>query len=315
MCSEHEWRWMSEIIQNMDYDQLVSEELEESGYVVTKAIGEGLVTCNLNSLALHNVFGKDVDLQRVVDIQFRMLDNVISHNRTAVAQATHTNKLYRAVGAGSLGLVTLMTEKGIKWESPQAAEFVSNIFKEYHIASIKASHKLATEKGSYPLYAGSDWQTGEYFDKRGLVGEEWNEVRELASKGMRNGYLQAIAPTSSNSVIVNGSPSIDPLYEVVYREEKSGVSFIIVPSNYNLKTKWYYKSGFEMDEMWAVNVISAAQKYIDQGISHNMHVLKSIKASEMLRLDMGAWEKELKTIYYTYTEEYERDENCINCEG
>jgi ribonucleoside-diphosphate reductase alpha chain len=34
-----------------------------------------------------------------------------------------------------------------------------------------------------------------------------------------------------------------------------------------------------------------------------------------LRLDLAAWEKALKTIYYTYTEEYERDENCINCEG
>ena len=305
----------SEIIQNMDYDKITEEKLDEKGFVVTKSIGEGLVTCNLNSLAIHNVFGKDVDLQRVVDIQYRMLDNVISHNRTAVLQATHTNNLYRAVGGGSLGLATHLADKGIKWESPQCAEYVGEIFKQYHKAAIKASHKLSTEKGSYPLYEGSDWQTGEYFTKRGFTGEEWEETKQLASQGMRNGYLQAVAPTSSNSVIVNGSPSLDPLYEVVYREEKSGLSAIIVPPNYNLKTKWFYKSGFEMDEMWAINVISAAQQYIDQGISHNMHVLKSIKGSEMLRLDIGAWEKELKTIYYTYTEEYQRDENCINCEA
>ncbi|MNF96987.1 ribonucleotide-diphosphate reductase subunit alpha [compost metagenome] len=114
---------------------------------------------------------------------------------------------------------------------------------------------------------------------------------------------------------MNGSPSIDPLYEVVYREEKSGLNVIIVPSNYNNKTKWFYKSGFEMDEMWAINVISAAQKFTDQGISHNMHVLKSVKGSEMLRLDIGAWEKQLKTVYYTYTEEYERDESCVFCEA
>ena len=83
----------------MDYDKIINEELDEKGFVVTKVYGEGLVTCNLSSLVLHNVFGNDdVDLQRVVDIQFRMLDNVISLNRTVVPQATHTNNLYRAVG-------------------------------------------------------------------------------------------------------------------------------------------------------------------------------------------------------------------------
>ncbi|MGG3986960.1 hypothetical protein [Bacillus smithii] len=307
---------MSEIIQNMDYDKIINEELDEKGFVVTKVYGEGLVTCNLSSLVLHNVFGNDdVDLQRVVDIQFRMLDNVISLNRTVVPQATHTNNLYRAVGAGALGLVTLMTSKGIKWESEEASKFTEEIFKKYLKAGIEASHKLAMEKGSYPYFEGSDWNTGEFFDKRNFVSDEWLPYREMASKGMRNGYINAIAPTSSNSIIMNGSPSIDPLYEVVYREEKSGLNVIIVPSNYSNKTKWYYKSGFQMDEMWAINVVSAAQKYVDQGISHNMHVLKSIKASEMLRLDLGAWKKQLKTIYYTYTEDYERDENCIYCEA
>lgn len=127
--------------------------------------------------------------------------------------------------------------------------------------------------------------------------------------------ISAIAPTSSNSLIMNSSPSIDPPYEVIYREEKSGLNVIYVPSNYNNQTKWFYKSGFEMDEMWAINVIAAAQKYIDQGISHNMHVPKSIKGSELLRLDLGAWKKQLKTIYYTYTEEYERNEDCVMCEA
>lgn len=306
----------TEIIQNMDFDKIYESELDEKGFVVFKSIGEGLVTCNLNSLVLHNVFGNDnVDLQRVVDIQFRMLDNVISLNRTVVEQATHTNRLYRAVGAGALGLATLMASKGIKWESNEASEFTEEIFKKYLKAAIKASHKLAMEKGSYPLFEGSDWQTGEFFDKRGLVSDEWLEYRELASKGMRNGYLLAVAPTSSNSIIMNGSPSLDPLYDIVYREEKSGINMIIVPPNYNEKTKWYYKSGFQMDEMWAIKIIAAAQKYVDQGISHNMHVLKSIKASELLRLDMGAWKNKLKTIYYTYSEDYERDENCIWCEA
>lgn len=306
----------SEIVQNNECDEIISEELLDDGTVVTKTKGKGLVTCNLSSIVLHNVYHlSDDEFQKVVDIQFRMLDNVISLNRTVVPQATYTNKLYRAVGAGALGFVTLLTNLGIKWESKEAAELADKIFKRYLKAQIKASHKLAMEKGVYPLFEGSDWHTGEFFNKRGLVSDEWKEYREMAKKGVRNGYMCAIAPTASNSVIMNGSPSIDPLYSVIYTENKSGVNIIIVPPNYNAKTKWYYKSAFEMDEMWAINVIAAAQKYVDQAISHNMHVSENIKASELLRLDMGAWKKGLKTIYYTHTTNTDLPENCIMCEA
>lgn len=274
----------SEIIQNMEVDEQISEDLLEDGSVVTVNKGKGLVSCNLSSLVLHNTYDlSDKEFQKVVDSQFRMLDNVITLNRAVVPQATHTNNLYRAVGAGALGFVTLLTNKGIKWESKESAEMADEVFKRFTKAQIEASHKLAMEKGSYPLFEGSDWETGEFFDKRGLTGEDWNKYRDMASKGVRNSYMQAVAPTSSNSIITNGSPSIDPLYSVIYSESKAGVNVIIVPPNFSPKTQWYYKSGFQMDEMWAINVVASAQQYIDQAVSHNMHVSENIKASELLR--------------------------------
>lgn len=306
----------TEIIQNMEYDEIIENGLDENGYVVLKLKGEGLVTCNLSSLVGHNTHDLDDETyQEVVDIQFRMLDNVISMGRLSVHQAKQTNDLYRAVGAGYLGMATLMADKGIKWESNEATEFVGEEFKRYLKAQIKASHKLALEKGSYPLYEGSDWATGEFFDKRGLVGSEWEELRSMAALGMRNGYNGAVAPTASNSIIMNGSPSMDALYDVAYTENKSGMNVLIVPPNYNNKTKWFYKSGFEMDEMWSINHVAEAQKYVDQAISHNMHVSSNIKGSELLRLDMAAWDKGLKTIYYTHTEDREKPEDCIMCAG
>ncbi|WP_010497739.1 ribonucleoside-diphosphate reductase subunit alpha [Paenibacillus elgii] len=306
----------SEIIMNQSYDELIKEEIDnETGEVVTHIKSGDLVTCNLSSLCLHNVFGQDVDLQRVVDIQTRLLDNVISLNRTVVPQAQITNHKYRPIGMGSLGLATLVAEKGIQWDSFAAYGYVDKLFEKIAKAVIIASHKLGLEKGSYPVFKGSDWHTGEYFEKRNYNSEEWLEIKEITKKAMRNGYLLAIAPTSSNSIIMNGSPSIDPLYEVIYREVKSGLNVIITPSNYNEKTKEFYKSGFEMDEMWSINVVAAAMKHVDQAISHNMHVLKSINGKEMVRLDVGAWNKGLKTIYYTYTEEYKRADNCSMCEA
>jgi len=306
----------TEIIQNQEFDREISEEMDEEGYIITKMMGDGLVTCNLSSLVLPNVHRLDqVTYQKVIDTQFRLLDNVISLNRLSVPQATHTNNLYRAVGAGAMGLATLMANEKVKWESNEASEFTEEIFKRYLKSQIVASHKLAMEHGSYPLFKGSDWNTGAFFDKRGFTGEEWQPFRDLAKIGMRNGYLSAVAPTASNSVIMNCSPSLDPLYDVTYNENKSGMNVLIVPPNYNNQTKWYYKSGFEMDEMWSLNIIASAQKYIDQAISHNMHVSENTKGSEMLRLDLGAWNKGLKTTYYTHTQNRELPENCIMCEG
>jgi ribonucleoside-diphosphate reductase alpha chain len=248
-----------------------------------------------------------------------MLDNVISLNRTPVKQATHTNNQYRAVGAGAMGLATLIADRQIQWDSEEASEFVDNLFEKYAFALITSSNKLAIEKGSYPLFEGSEWNTGEYFEKRGYESPEWLELKQkVMTSGIRNGYLQAIAPTGSNSVIMGGvSPSCDPLYEVIYQEEKAGMNVTMIPPNYSPETMWFYKSGFEMDEMWSINIIAAIQKHVDQGISHNMHLHKSVKASEMLRLDTGAWEKGVKTIYYTYsdTNSVDRSEGCAFCEA
>ncbi|MEH7116078.1 ribonucleoside-diphosphate reductase subunit alpha [Neobacillus vireti] len=311
----------TEIVQNMDFDVFEEDTLSEGGVVIQVKQGDGLVTCNLNSLVLPNVFKVEnaPDLQQITDIQVRMLDNVISLNRTPVKQATHTNNQYRAVGAGAMGLATLIADRQIQWDSDEAVEFADKLFEKYAFALISSSHKLAVEKGSYPLFEGSEWNTGEYFEKRGYESPEWLELKhKVMTQGIRNSYLQAIAPTGSNSVIMGGvSPSCDPLYEVIYQEEKAGMNVTMIPPNYSPATMWFYKSGFEMDEMWSINIIAAIQKHVDQGISHNMHIHKSIKASEMLRLDTGAWEKGVKTIYYTYsdTNSVNRSEGCAFCEA
>jgi ribonucleoside-diphosphate reductase alpha chain len=309
----------SEIVQNMLFDYMLDDKKDEEGFVIQMKKGEGLVTCNLSSLVVHNVFNpkENVDLQRITDIQFRMLDNVISLNRTVVLQATHTNDLYRAVGAGMLGLATHLADMSIEWDSEYASEYVSGLAEKYVQAGIISSHKLAMEKGSYQLFENSDWQTGAYYEKRGFNSDRWNEIRELTSKGLRNSYLFATAPTGSNSVIMNGTPSSDAPYEIIYQEEKAGMNVTIVPVNYSARTKPFYKSAFEMDEMWSLKIIAGIQRFVDQSISHNMHLHKSIKASEMLRLDRYAWESGMKTIYYTYSDssKINRADGCTMCEG
>ncbi|RPK31744.1 ribonucleoside-diphosphate reductase subunit alpha [Paenibacillus xylanexedens] len=309
----------SEIVLNCDVDEFLSKELLPDGTVVEKKVGSGLVTCNLSSISLPAVFGNDdIDLQSVIDIQFRLLDNVITLNRTVVEQATHTNNLYRSVGAGAMGLANLLADKGIRWESDKASEYVTEVFEKLNYAHILASHKLAIEKGSYPKFKGSDWDTGEYFEKRNYSSSEWVDLKKrIMSQGIRNGNLSCIAPTGSNSLINNVFASLDAPYEVIFQEEKQGMNVTVIPANYSAKTKWYYKSGFEMDELWSLKIIAAAQKGIDQSISHNVMVHESVKASEMLKIHTFAWKNSLKSLYYNYVDKnsVNRKENCESCSG
>ncbi|ADH03210.1 ribonucleotide reductase [Bacillus phage W.Ph.] len=306
----------TEIIHNMSYDTVLQNTDNELGQVIYKLEAGDLVTCNLSSQVAHNVSSlSDEEYFDLTETQFRMLDNVIEQGRLAVGQARITNQKYRAVGAGVLGMVTDLMNKGIPWESERATEEFEKFHKRYLKAAIKASYVIAMEKGSYPLYEGSDWQTGAFFDKRGLVGPEWQEYREMAATAFRFGYIKATAPTATNSIIMNGSPAEDPLYDVMYTETKSGITVLVAPPNFNNKTKWLYKSGFDMDEGWALKHIATAQKYVDQAISHNMHISENTKPSELRRLDLMAWKLGMKTIYYTHTEDREKPEDCLMCQG
>lgn len=308
----------TEIVQNMEYDVFEKDTLHENGLVFQMKKNTGLVTCNLSSLCLHNVFTQNVDLQRVADIQIRMLDNVISLDRTVVPQATHTNRQYRAIGAGALGLATLLAEKRIMWDSEEAVTFSDELFEKIAFANITASMKLAKEKGAYPLFKGSKWQTGELFSERGYSSDEWSALQaEIANYGIRNAYLMANAPTGSNSIIMNGSASTDAPFEVVYEEKKDGLQATIIPRKYDVTVQRFYKSAFTMDERWSLRIIAALQRHIDQGISHNLHLHSNIAASELLPIDIGAWEKGLKTLYYSYTDPLmeNRKADCVSCEG
>ena len=61
---------------------------------------------------------------------------------------------------------------------------------------------IAREKGAYGFFEGSGWQTGEYFRDCGLTDGARSELaRDVAEHGLRNGYLLAVAPTSSTSII------------------------------------------------------------------------------------------------------------------
>ncbi|GAB6006997.1 ribonucleoside-diphosphate reductase subunit alpha [Geobacillus vulcani] len=304
----------TEIVQNQS-PTVMKRQYVKDGMIIIEKIPGDFVVCNLSSINLARAVTDGV-LARLIPIQMRMLDNVIDLNNIPVLQAGLTNEKYRAVGLGTFGWHHLLALKGIRWESEEAVRYADELYETIAYLAIQASMELAKEKGSYPAFPGSDWQTGAYFERRGYQshGElDWDRLKQdVARYGMRNGYIMAIAPNASTSIIAGSTASIDPIFLKVYAEEKKDYKIPVTVPDLNEQTTWYYKSAYHIDQRWSIKQNAARQRHIDQAISFNFYVMNTIKAKELLDLHLTAWKSGLKTTYYVRSTSGTIDE-CDSC--
>ncbi|MFP3886193.1 ribonucleoside-diphosphate reductase subunit alpha [Priestia filamentosa] len=302
----------SEIAQNMSATTLVEETTDGGTIVIRKEMGD-FVVCNLSSVSLATAVKADV-IPRLVKIQMRMLDNVIDLNTIPVPQAKYTNEKYRAVGLGTFGLHHLLALEGISWESDDAVEYNDRLYEDIAYYAISASMELAKEKGSYPVFEGSEWENGRYFEDRGYTSDRWEELRaKVQEHGMRNGYVMAVAPNSSTSIIAGSSASIDPIFRKEYSEEKKDYKIPVTAPDLTPQTNWYYKSAYHIDQNWSIKQNAKRQRHIDQAVSFNLYVQNDIRAKDLLDLHLNAWSEGLKTTYYVRSTSGDAIDECESC--
>ena len=252
-------------------------------------------------------------LEEVIPSLVRALDNVLAMNDYPVPYARITNQKYRPIGIGSSGYHHLLVKLGIRWESPEHVAFADMLYERINRIAVKASCDLAAEKGPYPYFSGSDWQSGAYFDKRGYISPEWEAVRrDVAEKGMRNGYLMAIAPTGTTSVIAGTTAAVDPVMNRYFLEEKKGIIVPRVAPDLTPETFWLYKSAHSMDQNWVIDAAAARQRHIDQAQSVNLFITPDFTMRQVMALYLRAWEKGVKTLYYVRSQALEVEE-CDVC--
>ncbi|MFD2209810.1 ribonucleoside-diphosphate reductase subunit alpha [Virgibacillus halophilus] len=289
----------TEITQNQSPTQFLEEIVEADNKIVKKYEAGDFVVCNLSSVNLGRAIPAGV-LERLIPIQVRMLDNVIDINTLPIMQTQLTNQKYRAIGLGTFGWHHLLALKGIQWETEEAVTYANDLYEKIAYLAIKASSELSKEKGSYPAFKGSRWETGEYFTSRGYDSDEWNEMRETVREtGIRNSYLLAVAPNSSTAIIAGSTASIDPIFKPFYYEEKKDFKIPYTAPELNHRTyDVYRKSAYIVDQRWSVAQNAARQRHVDQSISFNFYVPHNIRASILLDLHLQAWRQGLKTTYY-----------------
>lgn len=307
----------TEIAQNMSAIEHLSTEIRttDGDTVVVDTVKPGdFVVCNLASLSLGHLPLEDETLMREkVATVVRALDNVIDLNFYPVPYAKITNRHYRSIGLGVSGYHHALAIRGIRWESDEHLAFMDEVFERINYAAIEASAELAREKGRYDYFERSDWQTGDYFVKRGYTSDRWKSLSaKVADCGMRNAYLLAVAPTSSTSIIAGTTAGTDPVMKRFFLEEKKGVMFPRVAPALSDKTFWTYKGAYLIDQTWSVRAAGVRQRHIDQAQSLNLYITNDYTMRQVLNLYILAWECGVKTIYYVRSKSLEVEE-CESC--
>ena len=307
----------TEIAQNMSPIESAGTEIktEDGDVVVVKTVLPGdFVVCNLASLSLgHLPLEDEQKMNEIVATVVRALDNVIDLNFYPVPYAQITNHRYRSIGLGVSGYHHALAKRRISWESEDHLKFMDEVFERINFAAIKASCELAGEKGRYDYFEGSDWQTGEYFRKRGYDSQKWQSLAaDVARKGMRNAYLLAIAPTSSTGIIAGTTAGVDPVMKRFFLEEKKGAMLPRVAPELSDKTYWLYKGAYLMDQSWSMRAAGVRQRHIDQAQSVNLYITNDFTMRQVLNLYLLAWERGVKTIYYVRSKSLEVEE-CESC--
>lgn len=305
-------------------------------FIVEKEKIDGdTAVCNLASINLSKINTKK-DIERVVPTAIRMLDNVIDLNFYPLRKVKATNLKTRSIGLGVMGEAQMLAEHQIMFGSEQHFKKIDSVMEAISYNAIKSSSKLAVEKGVYPAFDGSNWSKGimphdhapqavEALMNKDLFdgGYDWQELREeVKENGMRNGYLMAIAPTSSISILVGTTQAIEPVYKRKWYEENlSGLIPVVVP-RLSPETWQYYIPAYEVEQTDIIKAAAIRQKWIDQGQSTNIFMsLDKASGKYLHEIYTLAWKLGLKSTYYLRSQSPEanndvedRSMECAGCQ-
>jgi ribonucleoside-diphosphate reductase alpha chain len=308
--------------------------------------------CNLGSVVIdrHLTVDGQLDhakLRETVRVAVRALDCVIDVTFYPTEPTRLANSRHRPIGLGVMGLQYALYRKGLAFGSEEAVAFSDEMMEAIAFYAYEASSDLAAERGTYSSYVGSKWDRGLLpadtvellqsergepieVERGGLL--DWEPLRaKIASQGMRNSNVLAVAPTATISNIMGTSPCIEPLYKNLFAKSNISGDFVILnpflvrdlkglglwsaPLAEEIKRRDgdiseigsipeeirdRYRTAFQIDSCWLIEAAARRQKWIDQSQSLNLF-LAAPDMRALSHMYRAAWRAGLKTTYYLRT--------------
>jgi len=239
-------------------------------------------------------------------------------------RAYNFSKENRALGLGVLGWHSLLQSKMLAFDSQEAYNLNSEVFREIKERSYKASEELA---------------------------ERFGEPELLKGYGRRNTTLNAVAPTTSSAFILGQvSQGIEPIWSNIYVKDIAKLKTTIKnPFLVDLlqekgmdtpevwkdirnhdgsvqhldflteQEKEVFKTYSEIDQMQVIYQAANRQNHIDQGQSLNIIVHPDMPTKEINKIHVTAWKLGVKSLYYQHSmnaaQKFKQQKDCASCEG
>jgi len=282
------------------------------------------ISCNLASLNVANMFDSP-DFGQSVETAVRAL-TVVSElsNISSAPSIERGNQLSHAIGLGAMNLHGFFAREHIYYASEEAVDFTNLYFMSVRYYAMKASNKMAKEKGkTFFEFEKSKYATGEFFDmytngqysevktekvkellkKTSMhvpTAEDWKQLKEdVMRDGLYNAYLIAVAPTGSISYISYSTSSIHPVAQNIEARKEGKIGRVFYPQPYlSEETLPYYADAYKVGTEAIIDVYAAATPHIDQGASLTLFVTDEATTRDLNKAYIYAWRKGIKTIYY-----------------
>jgi len=329
---------------NVKTSNLCSEITLPTG--IDKDGNDRTAVCCLSSLNLET-YEEWKDQPNFIEDVMRFLDNVLTDfiNRApdSFKDAKYSAMRERSVGLGVMGLHSFLQKNSIPLESVMSKVWNSKIFKHIQTHVDKSSKKLSDERGACP------------------DAEEYGFKERFSNK-------TAIAPTASISIICGGaSPGVEPVAANSYTHKTLSGSYnvrnrylkkVLEKYGKNNEETWstittnqgsvehldfltknekdVFKTAFEIDQKWIVELGADRTPYVSQAQSINIFLPADVHKKELHQIHFQAWKKGLKSLYYcrsksiqraenvnnglstettiAETKEYQEDEECLSCQ-
>ena len=324
--NKHAWMVYStqlcvEICQNTSTSKFIEEEIEDWKIVIKYEPGDTVV-CNLASINVAKV-NTQKEINKIIPIAMRILDNVIDLNFYPIKEAELTAKKYRSVGLWFLGLAEHLAVSHLNYDSLEAREYTDKLFEKFGFATLKASNELACERWTYPVYKWSDrskwillWKDANWFKTNSSMSEDWIKlIDDIKKHWVRFAYHLAPAPNTSTALVVWSTASVLPIYKKYFVETNKFASTVNVAPKLTPENFWYYKEYVNMNMNDVIDMMSVIYKWIDQSISFEWMINpEKVSPADIYSYYLRTWEAKIKTVYYVRSMSLDVKE-CVSCSG
>jgi len=265
------------------------------------------------------------DLEALCELAVRALEQIIDYQKYPVKAAEISTKARRSLGIGYVGLAHFLAKNKVSYDDNEAAQLVHKLSESFQYYLLKASNKLAQERGECEYFDRTKYSKNIMpidtykKDVDEAIGEvelqhDWDALREdIATWGLRHSTLSAQMPSESSSVVCNATNGIEPPRGYLsVKKSKKGPLKQIVPQYQSLKNHYTLLWEMQGNEGY-IKIVAAMQKFFDQAISanwsynpvhfENNEVPMSVMMQDLLTTYKLGW----KTSYYQNTYDYKVD--------